>query len=122
MTRTDNYDEPDNTELSYWDSYEDYYEEYYYEGEYYDYDWEQRDNPCSTSYYTQNRYVARNILASDLGIIAKGSNNNTLLVSVTHLVSAQSMPGTEITALELSATDCCHCGYRQQRHGIAEMQ
>ncbi len=95
----DNYDEPDNTALSYWDSYEDYYEEYYYEGEYYDYDWEQRDNPCSPSYYTQNRYVARNILASDLGIIAKGSNNNALLVSVTHLVSAQSMPGTEITAL-----------------------
>ncbi len=96
----ENYDEPDDTELSYWDSYEDYYEEYYYEdGGYYDYDWDQRDNPCSKSYYTQNRFVARNILASDLGIIAKGGSNNALVVSVTNLVTAQALPGAEITAL-----------------------
>ena len=96
----ENYDEPDNSEISYWDSFEDYYDEYYddYYG-YYDYDWNQRNNPCSKSYYTQNRFVARNILASDLGIIAKGGNNNTLTVSVTDLVSAQALPNTEITAL-----------------------
>ena len=94
----ENYDESDDSELSYWDSFESYYDDYYYEDGYYDYDWNERDNPCSKSYYTQNRFVARNILASDLGIIAKGGNNNILLVSVTNLVSAQAMPNTEVTA------------------------
>ena len=94
----ENQDEMDDAEVSYWDSYEDYYEEYYYDEEFYeDYNWEERDNPCSKSYYTQNRFVARNILASDLGIIAKGGNANSLLVSVTNLVTAQAMPGAEIT-------------------------
>lgn len=93
----ENYDESEYSELSYWDSYEEYYDGYY-EDYYYDYDWNERNNPCSNSYFTQNRFIARNILASDLGLLAKGGNNNTLLVSVTNLVTAQSMPNTEITA------------------------
>jgi alpha-2-macroglobulin len=96
----ESYDEVEDTETSYWDSYEDYYEDYYYDDEYYDYNWEERDDPCTKSYYTQNRFVARNILASDLGIIAKGGNNNNLLVSVTNLVSAQTISGAEITILD----------------------
>jgi len=93
----ENYDEPVETDMSYWDSYEDYYSdyEYYYDDE--DYEWRERDNPCSKSYYTDNRFVARNILASDLGIIVKGSNNNKLLVCVTNLVTSQPIPNTQVT-------------------------
>ena len=59
-------------EYSNWDSYEDYYY-----GE--DYDWEQRDNPCHSSYYTSNRTIKKNILASDLGLLAKrGGDGNTI--------------------------------------------
>jgi alpha-2-macroglobulin len=95
----ENQDEMDDAEVSYWDSYEEYYEEYYDEDFYEDYNWDERDNPCSKSYYSQNRFVARNILASDLGIIAKGGNANSLLVSVTNLVTAQAIGGAEITIL-----------------------
>lgn len=60
-------------EESYWDSYEDYYY-----GE--DYNWEERDNPCSNSYYV-NKAIRRNVIASDLGIIAKrGGGGNTVVV------------------------------------------
>lgn len=94
---SENYDEPVETEMSYWDSYEDYYSDYDYD--YYDddYEWSERDNPCSKSYYTQSRFVAINILASDLGIIVKGSNNNRLLVCITNLVTSQPMPNTQVT-------------------------
>ncbi|HYC83729.1 MAG TPA: MG2 domain-containing protein, partial [Chryseosolibacter sp.] len=71
-TFTDNdedWNEPEE-EGSYWDSYE----EYYYDG---DYDWEQRENPCHSSYYIGNRNIRKNVIASDLGIIAKrGSDGN----------------------------------------------
>jgi uncharacterized protein YfaS (alpha-2-macroglobulin family) len=102
------YDEPNDSEISYWDSYEDYYNDYYEEDYYYEYDWDERDNPCSSSYYTQNRFVARNILASDLGIIAKGGNNNVLLVSVTNLVTSQVMPGTDVTAYNYQQQPVAH--------------
>ncbi|MEI7595937.1 MAG: MG2 domain-containing protein [Bacteroidota bacterium] len=71
-------------------SYENGY--YYdYEGEYYEYDedynWDERDNPCSSSYY-RDKKISRNVLASDLGLIAKKTNENHLQCIVTNLINA----------------------------------
>lgn len=83
-------------EVSYWDSYEEYYDDYYYDYDY-EYEWEERDNPCSQSYYTQNKWVARNILASDLGIIVKSGTDQSVFCTVTNLVSSEPMQGVEVT-------------------------
>ncbi|SHG86044.1 hypothetical protein SAMN04488109_2176 [Chryseolinea serpens] len=73
-------------ENSYWDSYE----EYYYEE---DYDWNQRDNPCNSSYYTGDKTIRRNVLASDLGLLAKrGSDGNTTIL-VSDLKTTQPLSG-----------------------------
>ncbi|AYB31398.1 alpha-2-macroglobulin family protein [Chryseolinea soli] len=73
-------------ENSYWDSYE----EYYYDE---DYDWNQRDNPCNSSYYTGDKNIRRNVLASDLGLLAKrGSDGNTTIL-VSDLKTAQPLSG-----------------------------
>ncbi len=80
-------------DLSYWDSYESYYEEGYY---YWDYDWEEREDPCSEHYYGNHRSVARNILASDLGIIAKMGNDKSMTFGVTNLISALPLGGVDI--------------------------
>lgn len=64
-----NWDSP-NYSSSYWDNYED------------DYDYGDLSNPCSRYYYRPNLVAKRNILASDLGIIAKqGDNGNLFVVS-----------------------------------------
>ncbi len=84
----------DESEMSYWDGAEDYYSyDYYYD---YDYDWSQRDNPCHKSYYTSNRKVSKNILASDLGIIAKAGSNNKVTVVVTDLLTTQPKGNVDI--------------------------
>ncbi|HEY4784696.1 MAG TPA: MG2 domain-containing protein, partial [Bacteroidales bacterium] len=83
-------------EIGFWDSPDYYYdEEYYgYEGEY---NWEEREDPCKPSYYRGgNTKVSRNILASDLGIIAKGSSDNALTVAVANLITTKPMSGVEI--------------------------
>ena len=49
------------------DAYDSYDGSYYPPG----YRWEDRDNPCTDSYYSHSRMVRRNLLGSDLGIIAK---------------------------------------------------
>lgn len=86
----------------YWDSDSDYW--YYYDFgnnestnfyEYYNYS--DRDNPCKPSYYlNRQRVKGVNILASDLGIIAKGNNSGNLLVAVTDLKTTEPLSGIEL--------------------------
>ena len=66
-------------------SYERGYEEeeYYYDD---DYDWEQRDNPCNSSYYnSSSRTIKKNVLSSDLGITSKRGDDGNTIVFVTDL-------------------------------------
>lgn len=67
-------------EDSYWDDYE-----YYYNS---DYNWEERDNPCSNSYYASHRTVSKILFASDFGIIAKKRDGGDLNVFVSNLLTA----------------------------------
>ncbi|MEA3461670.1 MAG: MG2 domain-containing protein, partial [Bacteroidota bacterium] len=72
-----------------------YYWDYYYE----DYNWRDREDPCTDSYYIHKKSrndASRNVLASDLGIIAKGGSGSDLFVAVTSLVSSDPIPGVEL--------------------------
>jgi len=58
-----------------------------------------RDNPCSDSYYkSQQRYISRNVLSSNFGIIAKESGDNQFDVVVTDLRSTEPVKGVTIEA------------------------
>jgi uncharacterized protein YfaS (alpha-2-macroglobulin family) len=75
------------------------YREYYYDDYYYDegYDWEQRDNPCHTSYYSSSeRRIQKNILASDIGLIVKKGDDGTTTVVSTDLKTAKPLAGVTI--------------------------
>ncbi|HEV8512420.1 MAG TPA: MG2 domain-containing protein [Cyclobacteriaceae bacterium] len=99
----ENFDEEGERENSYWDSYED---NYYY-GE--DYDWQQRDNPCNAAYYTQGRNIMRNVIASDIGLIAKrGADGNTIVLA-NDLKSTQPLAGVQLELYD----------YQQQLIGTA---
>lgn len=73
---------------------------YYYDDDYdYEYyDWRERENPCHSSYY-QSKSVRRNVIASDLGIIAKSGTDGSLMVVVTDLNTAQPASGIDIDLL-----------------------
>ncbi|MGD1846000.1 MAG: alpha-2-macroglobulin [Salibacteraceae bacterium] len=103
----DDWDSESWDETSSWDYYEDYYyDDYYYNS---DYNYDDRDNPCTPSYYmiTSRTREARNVLASDLGIIAKAGKNNELNIVVTDLVTTAPLSGVEIDLLN----------YQQQKIG-----
>ncbi len=78
-----------------WDYYNDYYGYDYEDYEYYYYDWNQRDNPCDNAYY-RNKVVSRNILATDIALIAKSGNNGELKIFASNLLTTEPMPGVEI--------------------------
>lgn len=68
----------------------DYYGDYYYDNEEYydDYNYQERDNPCNSSYY-QNREVSRNILASDLGLLAKRGTDGSMTFVVNNMITTK---------------------------------
>lgn len=86
---TDNWGAPDNRDGYYYD-YED---EYYYDDEY---DWGQRNNPCNSSYYNSSRIIKRNLIASDLGLLAKRGSDGNTLAFVNDLRTTSPMAGVEV--------------------------
>ena len=74
----------------------DYYWDY---GYYEDYNYSEIEDPCTDSYYIYKKIrnnASRNVLASDLGIIAKGGNATDLFVAITSLVSAEPISGVQV--------------------------
>ncbi|WNJ19010.1 MG2 domain-containing protein [Pontibacter sp. G13] len=74
------YKDPDT--YSYWDGY--------YWGRY-----DERDDPCKQAYYNSERIVRRNLLASDLGLIAKRGDNG-LFFAVTDIQTTEPMAGVQL--------------------------
>lgn len=62
--------EPESWELSEEVFEREYYESWYFPG----YDYRERDNPCHVSYYNNERKITRNVLASDIGLVVKGTD------------------------------------------------
>jgi alpha-2-macroglobulin len=54
------------------------------------------ENPCSPSYYTYRNYIKRNVIASNIGVIAKMGNDKSVFVAVTDLRSTQAIPSAEV--------------------------
>ena len=70
-----------------------YYDDYYY---YYDdYNWEERDNPCSDSYYF-NKSISTNVIATDLGVIVKRGENGSYSFAVNDIVTTEPIAGATI--------------------------
>ncbi|MBO6522591.1 MAG: hypothetical protein JJ971_02090 [Balneolaceae bacterium] len=80
-------------EEAYWNSFSSYYYPR-------NYNWRDRDNPCAVSYYMANRRVSRNVLASDLGLIAKKGQDDQLHFFVTDLISAQPKTGVLVSIFD----------------------
>jgi alpha-2-macroglobulin len=74
----------------------DYAEEYYG-----DISWNERDDPCKAAYYRYGSNIrdARNLLASNIGLIAKRAQRGKLLAVATALDSARPLAGVKIDAM-----------------------
>ncbi|MGH1436312.1 MAG: alpha-2-macroglobulin family protein [Lewinella sp.] len=58
------------------------------EGYYQEYRWDQRDDPCYPAYYNSDRFIVRNVMTSNLGLIVKEGQNQSYSVAVTNLQTA----------------------------------
>eukprot|EP01029_Cantina_marsupialis_P019394 TRINITY_DN4500_c0_g1_i1.p1 TRINITY_DN4500_c0_g1~~TRINITY_DN4500_c0_g1_i1.p1 ORF type:complete len:1855 (-),score=266.26 TRINITY_DN4500_c0_g1_i1:10961-16525(-) len=79
-------------EMQEWDRPGWYYSYYNPSG----YQWRERNNPCHVSYYNSDRFVKRNIFASDLGLIAKAGTDKSITFAVSNLLSAEPEAGVDL--------------------------
>lgn len=81
-------------ENSYWD----YFDNWYYNAwdNDYNYNWRERDNPCHVAYYQQHRFASRNLLASNLGLVAKRGEGKNWHAWVNDLSSAQAVANASL--------------------------
>ncbi|EGV43196.1 hypothetical protein BZARG_1143 [Bizionia argentinensis JUB59] len=101
----------------------DDYEDYYYEDEYVEeaytedddlreeaywdnliynykrntYNWQEYDNPCHLAYYNEDRVVAQNLVATNLGVIAKRGENNSYFFAVTNILNTKPEANASVT-------------------------
>lgn len=77
-----------------WEGSDDYYnsseEGLFYR---YAYNWRENNNPCNDAYYSPERKLISNILASDLGIMAKSGSDNNLRIFISDLRTAGPVEG-----------------------------
>ncbi len=77
---------------AYWNN-ESYYDNYW---SWSNYNWRERNNPCHDAYYNENRSIATNLLASDLGLVAKRNDNNRITVFAQNLITTKPQSSAEI--------------------------
>ncbi len=91
-------EELDEKEMAEWDRTSPYYYGSYYEDEdWYDYRWDEQDDPCKSSYYMNSDLKAScNVFASNMGIIVKGNSDKQMWVTVANILDAKPMSGTTV--------------------------
>ena len=83
--------ETDGEIVSFWnDNY--YGRRGYYQG----FSWEHRKDPCFPAYYNTDRFVRRNVLASNLGIVAKAGKDGSVFAAVADLTNANPIPAVKL--------------------------
>ena len=89
-----------NSEPNFDDGSEYYYNDNYWESDYYEYyDYSERENPCSNSFYRGSKSrISANLFSSDFGFIAKESAQNQFDVVITDLSSTDPLSGIEVEA------------------------
>lgn len=87
--RESTFDDEELREEEYWDNVTYSYRRYTY-------NWRQRDNPCHEAYYNQDRIVSSNLIASNLGVIAKRGNNKSYYFAVTDIITTNPVAGATV--------------------------
>lgn len=75
---------------------EDYWNNVTYSYRRHTYNWRESDNPCHEAYYNEGRIMSSNLMASNIGVIAKRGNNKSYYFAVTDILTTDPIPSTTI--------------------------
>ncbi|GAL88906.1 alpha-2-macroglobulin family protein [Jejuia pallidilutea] len=76
---------------------EQYWDNLLYRYKNYTYNWREEQNPCHDAYYNERKIVSQNLLASNLGVIAKRGTNNSYYFAVTNILNTEPEANARVT-------------------------
>ena len=76
---------------------EQYWDNLIYRYKHYRYNWREENNPCHDAYYNDNKTVSQNLLASNLGVIAKQGANNSYYFAVSNILNTNPEANAKVT-------------------------
>lgn len=117
VANEDEVEEVDEKDVNYSNSGDYYYDDYY--NDYYDYDWRESQDPCSESYF-YSAVIGTNILASDLGVIAKRGENKSYFFAVNNIVNTDPVSGATVDLYSFQQQKLA--SLTTNSDGIAEVQ
>lgn len=80
------------------ENYDSFMKFWYGPNGYYDgYQWEDRKNPCKAAYYNSDRFVVRNVLSSNFGIIVQQDSDEKYTATITDLRTAMPIQGVKLS-------------------------
>ncbi len=94
-TRLSNTEDYNVKQPSGWDGISDYAEDV----DDYDYDWQQRNNPCTDSYFVYHKEKTRashNFIISNIGLLAKQDADNNIHIVSTDLKTSKPLSGVKL--------------------------
>ena len=71
-----------------------------YNYDYPGFEYTQVEDPCYPAFYSAQRFVSRNVLASNFGIVAKGNEDNSLSILINNLINAEPMADVEVKVFD----------------------
>tara|TARA_R110002073_G_scaffold14554_2_gene59367 strand:- start:49241 stop:54745 length:5505 start_codon:yes stop_codon:yes gene_type:complete len=75
---------------------EKYWNNKLYDYRNYSYSWREKDNPCHDAYYNYQRIVTQNLVASNLGVIAKKGSQQNYFFAVTDILTTEPVSGAKV--------------------------
>jgi len=67
-----------------------------YSNNYQGYEYKHRKDPCYPAFYNQSKFIKRNVLPSNIGLIAKSGPSNKLSIACTDLKTTEPLNGVEL--------------------------
>ncbi len=85
-----------------------------------EYNYENRDNPCEREYFNAERFIKRNVMASNVGVIAKIGNDKSAFFAVTDLRTAKPIASAKVEVYDFQQQ--LIASQNTNAEGISKMQ
>ena len=63
----------------------------------YSYNWRERNNPCNDAYYNKSKTIVKNLIASNIGVIAKKGSKQNYFFAITNILTTAPIDGAKIS-------------------------
>lgn len=87
-------------------------------GYYPDYNWTDRENPCTPAYYNRDRFKTCMVMSSNIGLIAKSGNSGDIMIIASDLVTTEALSNIKLEFYDFQLQSIGTCNTNSDGIGL----